>query len=98
MVLRRLVASSRLREIFRNREIYARWAQAAGDIAGQTRVVGLQRGRLTVACRSQSLAAELSAFRRHDLLEAMREKMGGNAVEDIRFVVEGEDDGEERRG
>ena len=90
-VLRRVIASSRLRDVFRNKKIYERWAGVAGDIAGQTRVVGLQRGRLVVACQSQSLAAELSAFRKRALLEALKEAMGDNTIEDIRFVVEGED-------
>ena len=77
--------------MFKNKRIYEGWAEAAGDVAEQTRVVGLQRGRLVVACQSQALASELSAFRKRELLEALKEVMGGNAVEDIRFVVEGED-------
>ena len=92
-VLRRVVASSRLRDVFRNKKIYEKWAEAAGDVAGQTRVVGLQRGRLVVACQSQSLAAELSAFRKRELLEALKETVGDNTIEDIRFIVEGEDAG-----
>ncbi len=92
-VLRRVIASSRLRDVFRNKKIYEKWAEAAGDVAGQTRVVGLQRGRLVVACQSQALAAELSAFRKHELLESLREMVGDDAGEDIRFVGEGEDAG-----
>ncbi len=92
-MLRRVVASSRLRDVFRNKKVYGRWAAVAGDVAGQTRVVGIQRGRLVVACQSQALAAELSAFRKRGLLDALREEMGDDAIEDIRFIVEGEDAG-----
>ncbi len=92
-MLDRVVASSRLRDVFRNRAIYETWAEAAGDFAAQTRVIGLQRGRLVVACQSQALAAELAAFRKGELLAAVNEKIGGDGIEDIRFVVEGEDAG-----
>ena len=79
--------------MFRNKKIYKRWAEVAGDVAGQTRVVGIQRGRLVVACQSQSLAAELSAFRKRELLDGLREEMSDDVIEDIRFIVEGEDAG-----
>lgn len=79
--------------MFRNRKVYGKWAEAAGDVAGQTRVVGLRKGKLVVACQSQALAAELSAFRKRELLETLREMVGDDAIEDIRFVVEGEDAG-----
>lgn len=92
-MLKRVVASSRLRDVFRNRAIYETWAEVAGDLAGQTRVIGLQRGKLVVACQSQALTAELSAFRKGELLAALNEKMGGDGIADIRFVVEGEDAG-----
>ncbi len=92
-MLRRVVASSRLRDVFRNKKIYGRWAEVAGDVAGQTRVVGIQRGKLVVACQSQALAAELSAFRKREFLEALEGAAGDNTIEDIRFVVEGEDAG-----
>ena len=92
-VLERVVSSSRLRDVFKNRAIYDTWAETAGDFAEQTRVIGLQRGRLVVACQSQALSAELSAFRKKELLAAINEKLGGDGIEDIRFVVEGEDAG-----
>ncbi len=92
-VLERVVSSSRLKDVFKNRAIYEKWAEAAGDFAEQTRVIGLQRGKLVVACHSQALAAELSAFRKVELLAAINEKSGGSGIEDIRFVVEGEDAG-----
>ena len=90
-VLERVVSSSRLKDVFKNRAIYETWAEVAGDFAEQTRVSGLQRGKLVVACHSQALASELSAFRKVELMTALNEKMGGDGIEDIRFVVEGED-------
>ena len=92
-VLERVVSSSRLRDVFRNRAIYETWSEVAGDFAEMTRVIGIQRGKLVVACQSQALAAELSAFRKCELLTALNEKLGGDGIEDIRFVVEGEDAG-----
>ena len=88
-VLRHVVASTRLRDVFRNREIFSKWPELVDDsIAESTRVMGLKRGRLTVACRSQSLAAELAAFRKVELLQVLREGLGLDLIEDIRFVVE----------
>lgn len=92
-VLKRVMSSSRLNDVFRNRVIYETWAETAGDFADQTRIIGLKRGRLVVACQSQALASELAAFRKGELLAALNEKIGGDKIADIRFVVEGEDAG-----
>ncbi len=87
-VLKRVVASSRLRDIFKNRDVYRRWAESVGeDIAERTRIAGLKRGRLIVECASQTLAAELAAFRKGELLALMREELGDGIVDDIRFIV-----------
>ncbi len=80
-----------MRETYKNRNIYKQWAKAVdGDVADGTKVVGLRRGRLIVECKSQSLAAELSAFRKGELLEVMKKRLGRGVVEDIRFIVEEE--------
>ncbi len=77
-----------MRETFKNRHIYKQWTEAVdGDVAEGTRVIGLKRGRLIVECKSQSLVAELSAFRKNELLETMKARLGRGVVEDIRFIV-----------
>jgi predicted nucleic acid-binding Zn ribbon protein len=86
-----LVSSTNLRQMFRNRNVYSKWAEAAGEeLAKQTRVAGLQRGRLTVECSSQVLAAELSAFRKAELIARLKELLGNATIEDIRFIVGGD--------
>lgn len=65
------------------------------EVADRTRVAGLKRGKLLVECESQTLAAELAAFRKEELLALMREELGDGVVEDIRFVV-GSDIGERK--
>jgi len=59
-------------------------------VAEATRVAGFKRRTLIVACRTQALAAELSAFRKAELLGVLRDALGDGVVEDIRFVVEGD--------
>jgi predicted nucleic acid-binding Zn ribbon protein len=90
-----LVESTRLRDVFKNREIYRKWGELVDEnVAASTRVAGLKRHTLIVACRTQALAAELSAFRKAELLKVLEQGLGEGMIEDIRFVVEG-DVGEE---
>ena len=67
------------------------------DIAKRTRIAGLKRGKLIVECESQTLAAELAAFRKDELMALMREELGDGIVDDIRFVVGSNIDGQEER-
>jgi predicted nucleic acid-binding Zn ribbon protein len=60
------------------------------SVAEATRVAGFKRRTLIVACDTQALAAELSAFRKAELLGVLDRGLGEGVVEDIRFVVEGD--------
>ena len=62
------------------------WAAAAGpESATSTRVAGLKRGVLEVEVRGSVLMQELSQFRKRKLLTAIREKLPGMTVTDLKF-------------
>jgi predicted nucleic acid-binding Zn ribbon protein len=89
-VLRRLVGSTRLRDVFKNRLVYRKWGELVdSSVAEKTRAIGFKRGTLVVACRTQALASELAAFRKGEFLDIMKTGLGEGVVEDIKFVVEG---------
>src|SRR5436305_664768 len=69
-------------------ELDAAWAAAVGEPAcRQTRVGGVRRGVLVVTVAHPALLEELSAFRKPDLLAALRRDAPGTAIHDIRFRV-----------
>jgi predicted nucleic acid-binding Zn ribbon protein len=61
------------------------WAAAVGPEAPQTRVLGLKRGVLEVEVRNAVLMQELAQFRKRSLLSALRAKLTGRTVTDIKF-------------
>ena len=88
-VLRRVVSSTRLRDVFKNREVYRTWGELVDNTAaGRTRVIGFKRKTLIVACHTHALAAELSSFQKQGLVDMLGQSLGEGVVEDIRFVVE----------
>lgn len=67
----------------------AAWSEAVGEPAArQTRVSGLRHGVLTVTVAHSALLEELAAFRKAELLAALRrnEDLAGR-LQDIRFRV-----------
>ncbi|HEU5118053.1 MAG TPA: DUF721 domain-containing protein [Isosphaeraceae bacterium] len=67
----------------------AAWSEAVGEPAcRQTRVAGLKHGVLTVTVAYPALLEELAAFRKSELLAALRrhEDLAGR-LQDIRFRV-----------
>jgi predicted nucleic acid-binding Zn ribbon protein len=64
------------------------WNTAVGQPqCNQTRVGELRRGVLNVTVAHPTLLAELAAFRKPELLEALRASAPGIAIHDIRFRV-----------
>lgn len=64
----------------------AAWTEAVGpDAAPQTRVNALRRGVLEVEVRSGVLLQELAQFRKRELLTALRQRLPGTTVTDIKF-------------
>ena len=62
------------------------WAEAAGaEHARQTRVGGLRRGVLEVVVGNAVLLQELAHFHKRRLLEALRSRLPGTAITDLRF-------------
>jgi predicted nucleic acid-binding Zn ribbon protein len=62
------------------------WVEAAGgDYIRQTRVGGLRRGVLEVVVGSSVLLQELAHFHKRRLLEALRQRLPGVSITDLRF-------------
>lgn len=62
------------------------WAEAVGpETMPQTRVLGLKRGTLEVEVKSSILMQELAQFRKRSLLTALRAKLLGQTITDIKF-------------
>lgn len=62
------------------------WAEAVGvDAAPQSRVLGVKRGVLEVELKNAILLQELAQFRKRSLLAALRAKLPGQTITDIKF-------------
>ncbi len=61
------------------------WLEVAGEHAKQTRVGALRRGVLEVEVGSAVLLQELSHFHKRRLLEALRARLPGTKLTDLRF-------------
>jgi predicted nucleic acid-binding Zn ribbon protein len=62
------------------------WAEAAGpETAKETRVAGLRRGVLEVTVANAVLLQELAHFHKRRLLEALRPRLPGTTITDLRF-------------
>jgi predicted nucleic acid-binding Zn ribbon protein len=62
------------------------WAETAGpEHARQTRVGGLRRGVLDVVVGNSVLLQELAHFHKRRLLEALRCRLAGTTITDLRF-------------
>jgi predicted nucleic acid-binding Zn ribbon protein len=62
------------------------WAEAAGEkIARQTRAGAIRRGVLEIEVGNGALMQELAGFHKRRLLEAMKGKLGGATLKDLRF-------------
>jgi predicted nucleic acid-binding Zn ribbon protein len=71
------------------------WAEAAGpEVARQTRVGVFRRGVLEVLVGNAVLLQELAHFHKKRLLEALRKRLPGAALNDLRFragVIDNQD-------
>ncbi len=62
------------------------WEAAVGaEAAGQTRVAGLRRGILEVEVNNGILLQELAQYQKRRLLEALRARLAGTTITDLRF-------------
>ncbi len=69
-------------------ELEGAWNAAVGEPACyQTRLGGVRHGVLTVTVAHSALLEELAAFRKPELLAALRRDAPGSKVHDIRFRV-----------
>ncbi len=64
------------------------WDAAVGEPhRGRTRLGDVRRGTLTVTVDHPALLEELSAYRKGDLLQALRESCPEARIEDLRFRI-----------
>jgi predicted nucleic acid-binding Zn ribbon protein len=67
-------------------QLEAAWAEAAGPaIVADARVLAVRRGVLEVEVRTAVLLQELAQFHKRRLLEAVRKRMPGTTVTDLKF-------------
>jgi hypothetical protein len=75
------------------------WAAAAGEeVAARTRVGGFRRGVLEVVVGNAVLLQELAHYHKRRLLEALRGRLPGTTLTDLRFRAGVVDDSESDRG
>src|SRR5207302_1742614 len=64
------------------------WSEAVGaDYAPHTRVLGLKRGIFEIEANSAVLVQELMHYHKRRLLEALRAKLPGQTIKELRFKV-----------
>lgn len=62
------------------------WAEAAGpELIADTRVLVVRRGVLEIEVRTGVLMQELAQFHKRRLLEAVRKRLTGTTVTDLKF-------------
>ena len=70
----------------RQSDLVDAWVDVAGPaVAARTRIGTFRKGVLVIEVDSSALKQELSLFQREELLAALRERMKGTFVEDLRF-------------
>ena len=64
------------------------WADAVGaDYSEVSRVLGIKRGVLEIEVSSAVIVQELMHYHKRRLLEAMRQKLPGQTIKDLRFRI-----------
>jgi predicted nucleic acid-binding Zn ribbon protein len=87
-VLNALVSARGFGRLRGQAELEAAWEAAVGEPACRhTRPGAVRRGVLSVVVAHPALLEELSAFRKPDILAALRQTPAGAAIHDIRFRI-----------
>ena len=64
------------------------WSDAIGaEYAASTRVLGLKRGVFEVEAASAVIVQELTHYHKRRLLEALRAKLPGQTIKEVRFRI-----------
>jgi hypothetical protein len=72
------------------------WRQAAGDLAGDSRVVSVRGGVVTVLVQNSVLLHELSGFRKAALLQQLQQRLPELTIAGLRFRIGQVDEAEHR--
>jgi predicted nucleic acid-binding Zn ribbon protein len=98
-ILGDLFAARGYGRLLAHRELQAAWDEAVGEPARrQTRLGEVRRGVLNVNVSHPALLEELAAFRKAELLAALRSGAPGTTIHDIRFKIGATDPGPEPVG
>ncbi len=87
-VVRRLLRRHELDRCSDRERVWRAWEEVVGRDAAHTELVGLQRNVATFRVDSSPLLAELSSFRKQELLEGLRARVKSYFVRDLRFRLE----------
>jgi hypothetical protein len=87
-ILKRVLKDAGLAGPDRQIELSAAWRDVAGhEIAGETSISSFRGGVLTIGVGSAPLKHELEVFQREELLAALRTRLGGTFVSELRFIL-----------
>ena len=90
--------NSGLNILLKNENLLKAWRKTVGpEIAGKTRIVGFNRGVLTVEVASGSLYSELKTYYLGELADSIRKEMGNRKVRQVKLRL-GEIVGEASNG
>ena len=85
-ILKRVLREAGLDRPQRHMEIARAWRDVAGPaVAAETAVQGFRTGVLTILVNSAPLLSELTTYQKEELLAALRTRLAGTFVDELRF-------------
>jgi len=85
-ILKRVLREAGLDRPQQHAEIAQAWRDVAGpDVATETAVQSFRKGVLTILVNSAPLLSELTTYQREELLAALRTRLAGVFVDELRF-------------
>mgnify|MGYP003572907581 CR=1 FL=1 len=85
-ILKRVLRDAGLDRPEQYGEIAQAWRDVAGpDVASETSVQSIRKGVLTIVVTSAPLMSELTTFQRDELLMALRARLTGTFVHELKF-------------
>jgi hypothetical protein len=87
-ILKRVMREKGLDRPERHAEIGEAWRDVAGpDVAGDTGIGSFKGGVLTINVSSAPLLSELVTFQKEELLAALRARLEGTFIRELRFQL-----------
>lgn len=87
-ILARFMRESGLLKTAKQNELIRAWRDVVGTgLAAHTKVRSFRSGVLTIAIDSAPLRQEMELFQREELTKALRERLSGLYVRELRFTL-----------